>query len=482
VAEAGVGTIAAGVAKAYADFVHIAGHAGGTGASALSSIKHAGSPWELGLAETQQVLMRNGLRSRIRVRTDGGLMTGRDVVIAALLGAEEFGFGTAPLVAMGCDMARQCHLDTCPTGIATQRPELRDKFRGRPEHVIHYFHAVAQEARELLAWLGLATIADAVGRVDLLRQTRAPARLDLGRLLARPQPGALRRCMQERNDRPAMPDEPGPDFDLCRVALSTVSSEPVRIRNRDRSVGARLSGDLARSRLERPATGARIELRFRGSAGQSFGAFGARGLRFVLTGEANDYVAKGLSGAELVLRPAGLARIAPHDHVILGNVALYGATSGRLLAAGRAGERFAIRNSGAEAVVEGVGDHGCEYMTGGRVVVLGEVGWNFGAGMTGGTAWILDAHHTLETRLNAESVTAARATDEELESVRRLLEIHVRSTGSARGAEVLSQWSDAAGLIHCIRPVGAVMTAPGKADAVATETTGMPASGPVRIP
>ncbi|MGH7466056.1 MAG: glutamate synthase subunit alpha, partial [Longimicrobiales bacterium] len=280
----------------------------------------------------------------------------------------------------------------------------------------------------------------------------------------------------------AMPDEPGPDFDLARAAASAAPTEPVGIRNRDRSVGARLSGDLVRGRLARAATGDAIELRFRGSAGQSFGAFGARGLRFVLTGEANDYVAKGLSGAEIVLRPAGLARTEPHEHVIMGNVALYGATSGRLFAAGRAGERFAIRNSGAEAVVEGVGDHGCEYMTGGQVVVLGAVGWNFGAGMTGGTAYILDAHDAIGPRLNAESVTAMRPTDEELERARRLLVVHVRLTGSVRGAGLLSHWGDAAELIHCIRPVGAVTTAPAEAEVVATETAVMPASTPVRIP
>jgi glutamate synthase (NADPH/NADH) large chain len=455
VAEAGVGTIAAGVAKAYADYVHIAGHSGGTGASPLSSIKHAGSPWELGLSETQQVLMRNALRSRIRVRTDGGLMNGRDVVIAALMGAEEFGFGTAALVSIGCDMARQCHLDTCPTGIATQRPELRAKFRGRPEQVMRYFLAMAEEVRELLAWLGLASIDDAVGRVELLRQTRAPGGLDLTRLLAAPESGAPRRCTQERNDRPATPEEQE------RVSALTWGNlpgphDPMPIHNRDRTVGARLSGELAWRGHPQTVTKEGVELHFRGSAGQSFGAFGARGMRLVLTGEANDYVGKGLSGAELVLKPAGLACDAPHENVILGNVALYGATSGRLFAGGTAGERFAIRNSGADAVVEGLGDHGCEYMTGGRVVVIGEVGWNFGAGMTGGEAYVLDEHGKLGAHLNAESVSARAPSAEELEILRGLLEEHLSRTGSVRAAALLEGWSEYSARFRKVAPAVAV--------------------------
>ena len=451
VAEAGVGTIAAGVAKAYADYVHIAGHAGGTGASPLASIKHAGSPWELGLSETQQVLMKNDLRSRIRVRTDGGLMNGRDVVIAALLGAEEFGFGTAALVAMGCDMARQCHLDTCPTGIATQRPELREKFRGKPEQVMRYFLAIAEEVRELLAWLGLASIEDAVGRVELLRQTRAPSGLDLSRVLAVAEPGVPRRCMQERNDRPATPEEAkgasGLTWDNLRAATG-----PISIRNRDRTVGARLAGELAYRGHPQTLSGETVEIHFKGSAGQSFGAFTARGMRFVLTGEANDYVGKGLSGAELVLRPAGRAAQASHENVILGNVALYGATSGRLFAGGTAGERFAIRNSGADAVVEGVGDHACEYMTGGSVVVLGEVGWNFGAGMTGGEAFVYDEHDQLATRLNSESVVARDLQAEELELVRAMVEEHHSLTGSVRARALLDSWREHGPLFRRVSP------------------------------
>ncbi|HEV2130699.1 MAG TPA: glutamate synthase large subunit, partial [Longimicrobiaceae bacterium] len=355
VAEAGVGTIAAGVAKAYADYILIAGHAGGTGASPLSSIKHAGVPWELGLAETQQVLVMNGLRHRVRLRTDGGLMTGRDVMMAGLLGAEDFGFGTASVVAIGCDMARQCHLDSCPTGIASQRPELRAKFRGQPEQVMRYFLQIAEEVRQILATLGFDRLDDAVGRSDLLRQTRFPAGLELSRLLARAE-GDSPRCTWERNDRPVEKDA-----ELTLRSSDPGSSQPIRTRNR--SVGARLSGELAlRSPLDESLP-ERTELFFVGSAGQSFGAFCSADLRLVLTGEANDYVGKGLSGGELVLRPAGAARWASHRNVILGNVALYGATAGRLFAAGRAGERFAVRNSGATAVVEGLGDHGCEYMT-----------------------------------------------------------------------------------------------------------------------
>ncbi len=442
VSEAGVGTIAAGVAKAYADFVFICGHSGGTGASALSSIKHAGSPWELGLAETQQVLIRNGLRSRIRVRADGGLMTGRDVMLAALLGAEEFGFGTAALVAMGCDMARQCHLNTCPTGIATQNPELRAKFRGTPEQVMRYFLHVAEEVRQLLATLGLRSLDEAVGRVDLLRQVHFPADLDLSRLLV-PVEGDAPRCLLERNDRPQS-EEPV-DEALLRNVLAQLSrgkrfQATLKINNRDRSIGARIAGELALrwglAGLE-PGT---VELRFRGSAGQSFGAFCYTGMRLVLDGEANDYVGKGLSGGELILRPVGAARSAPRGHVILGNVALYGATSGRLFAAGRAGERFAVRNSGAVAVVEGVGDHGCEYLTGGCVVVLGETGTNFGAGMTGGVAYVLDEDGAFPRRVNPGTVTWARADAADLGELRTLVEEHERWTRSRRAAALLATW------------------------------------------
>jgi glutamate synthase domain-containing protein 3 len=423
--------------------VLIAGHSGGTGASPLSSIKHAGVPWELGLAETQQVLVRHGLRDRIRVRVDGGLRTGRDVVIAALLGAEEFGFGTAALVALGCDMARQCHKDTCPTGIATQRPELRAKFRGTPEHVIRYFLAVAEDVRRLLATLGFTRLEEAVGRADLLRQTRSPDGLDLSRLLAVPEGGALR-CTQPRNDRPADPAALHLDS-LCDPAPPAAQPEagvpaPHPIRTRDRAISARLSGEIARRYGSQGLPEHPTELHFRGSAGQSFGAFCVPGVRLVLTGEANDYVGKGLCGGELVLRPAGRARHEPDRNTVLGNVALYGATGGRLLAAGRAGERFAVRNSGATAVVEGVGDHGCEYMTGGLVVVLGEAGWNFGAGMMGGEAYVLDEHDTLAPRLHPAHGAWTAPAFEDLARVRELVEAHLAWTGSVRAAAVLAAW------------------------------------------
>jgi len=454
VSEAGVGTVAAGVAKAYADYVLVSGFDGGTGASPLTSIKHAGSPWELGVAETQQVLVRNGLRGRIRLRTDGGLRRARDVVVAALLGAEEFGFGTASLVAIGCDMARQCHLNTCPTGIATQRPELRAKFTGTPQQVIDFFVHLAEEIRELLASLGLRSIDEAVGRVDLLRQARFDHGVDLAGVLLDPDPTRTqpRRCTQPRNDRP---DEQEPlDEALLRgaqAALATSSrfKAACLIRNRDRSVGARVAGEIGAGRLKPPAQprtgGTRalpfFEARFVGSAGQSFGAFTTDGMLLTLEGEANDYLGKGMSGGEIVLMPADMARFAPHKNTIVGNTVLYGATGGRIFAAGRAGERFGVRNSGATAVVEGVGDHGCEYMTGGTVLVLGETGRNFGAGMTNGVAYVLDETGEFPARLNDELVQATRLMDaDELSEVYELVREHFEKTGSRRGEAVLDLW------------------------------------------
>src|SRR5207248_2868733 len=363
VSEAGVGTVAAGVAKAYADYVLVSGHDGGTGASPLSSIKHAGVPWELGLAEAQQVLVLNGLRGRVRLRTDGGLRTGRDVVVAACLGAEEFGFGTAPVVALGCDMARQCHLNTCPTGIATQRDDLRRKFDGTPERVIHYFSHLAEDVRGHLARLGFRKLEDVVGRVELLRTVPAERRearhatLDLSAMLADcdPSRGQARRCVERRNNRPA--DE-SLDEAILEDAAEALSAGPAfrasyRVRNRHRSVGARVAGEIARRYGGAGLPERSIDVRLRGAAGQSFGAFCTRGLRLVLVGEANDYVGKGMSGGELVLLPTDTARFPTHRNVILGNTALYGATGGRLFAAGRGGERFAVRNSGATAVIEG---------------------------------------------------------------------------------------------------------------------------------
>jgi glutamate synthase domain-containing protein 2/glutamate synthase domain-containing protein 1/glutamate synthase domain-containing protein 3 len=472
VSEAGVGTVAAGVAKAYADYVLVSGYDGGTGASPLTSIKHAGSPWELGVAETQQVLVRNGLRGRLRLRTDGGLRRARDVVIAALLGAEEYGFGTASLVAIGCDMARQCHLNTCPTGIATQRADLRAKFKGTPEQVIEFFVHLAEEIRELLASLGLRSLDEAIGRVDLLRQLRVHNGVDLSPLLTEPDPSGAepRKCVQERNDRP---EEREPlDERLLRDASAAVArgerfKAACVIRNRDRSVGARIAGEIGAGRLkpagQKPG-GVRalpfFEVRCVGSAGQSFGAFTTDGMRLVLEGEANDYLGKGMGGGEIVLMPADMARFAPHKNTIVGNTVLYGATGGRLFAAGRAGERFCVRNSGATAVVEGVGDHGCEYMTGGTVLVLGETGRNFGAGMTNGVAYVLDETGQFPSRLNDELVQATRLMDaDELSTVYELVREHFERTASRRAENILDVWDVYRGQFWKVAPRQAAVVA-----------------------
>ena len=455
VSSCGVGTVAAGVAKAYADFIVIAGNTGGTGAAALSSIKYAGNPWELGLAEAQQVLMRNGMRGRVRLRTDGGLATAKDVLIAALLGADEYAFGTAVLVAIGCDMARQCHLNTCPTGIATQKPELRAKFRGKPEHVVRFFEEVAVELRHLLAHYGFSTIAEAIGRVDLLDQVRFDGNVDLHAMLARGGDGP-RSWTGIRNDQPQT-REPLDQSWVEPAIAAAERGEPLRIEaritNSDRAVGARLAGELAlrRAQAELPA---RFTAVLEGTAGQSFGAFAVDGMELILEGWANDFVGKGLCGGELIIRARGLAAEDSGQHVILGNVALYGATSGMLFAAGRAGERFAVRNSGALAVVEGVGDHGCEYMTGGAVVVLGSAGANFGAGMTGGTAWVYDADGSFldEPRFHPEFLTAERFNDvdaSEQSELRDLVLRHTARSSSTLGARLLAAWpSAAAAFVH----------------------------------
>ncbi len=447
VSGCGVGTVAAGVAKAYADYVVIAGNTGGTGAAALSSIKYAGNPWELGLAEAQQVLMQNGMRGRVRLRTDGGLATARDVLIAALLGADEYAFGTAVLVVLGCDMARQCHLNTCPTGIATQKPELRAKFRGKPEHVVRFFEELSSDLQHLLARYGLPSLEAAVGRSDLLEQVRFDGNLDLAPMLAQVTEGP-RRWMGGRNDQPL----PAPPIDEQWVAPALEAVEAgkpyvieSRIANCDRAVGSRLAGELAlrRAQGDLPAD---VTFDLHGTAGQSFGAFAVDGMKLVLDGQANDFVGKGLSGGEIIIRPRGLAAKDSGQHVILGNVALYGATSGKLFAAGRAGERFAVRNSGAVAVVEGVGDHGCEYMTGGTVVVLGKTGMNFGAGMTGGLAWIYDrdGHFISDARFHPDFIDpqAFDAVEPEAqESLRALIEEHVSVSDSSLAKWMLADWA-----------------------------------------
>ncbi|MEM6796700.1 MAG: glutamate synthase large subunit, partial [Acidobacteriota bacterium] len=399
VSLAGVGTIACGVAKAHADYILISGDDGGTGASPLSSIKHAGMPWELGLAETQQQLVANGLRHKVTLRVDGGLRTGRDVVAAALLGAEEFGFGTAPLIALGCVMARRCHNNTCPVGIATQREKLRARFPGDPEHVVSFLTYVAMEVREIMAAMGARRIDQLIGRFDLLVRRADLEDPEIGRHLLElcrdPDPIGVRprRRRQLRNDstRPA-----GLDQRLAEDAAPLLEQgQPLApleypINSRDRTVGARLAGQIARATAGQGLPPASVQARFRGSAGQSFGAFLVEGMDLHLEGEAQDGVGKGMSGGRLVLRPQEVSRLESQDHVIAGNALLYGATGGELFAAGRVGERFCVRNSGALAVVEGCGDHGCEYMTGGFAVILGPIGRNFGAGMTGGRAFLYD--------------------------------------------------------------------------------------------
>ena len=422
VSEAGVGTIAAGVAKARADYILISGHDGGTGASPLSSIKNAGAPWELGLAEAQQVLVSNRLRERVSLRTDGGLRSGRDIVIAALLGAEEFGFGTGVLVALGCDMARQCHLNTCPTGIATQREDLRAKFEGRPEHVINYIFLIAEEVRDHLARLGARSVEEVVGRVELLEQDAGTA-LDLSYVLAGTDATLPRRRAWKRNG--DAPDTAPPSGDID---------------NSRRTVGAHLARGERRS--------------YRGSAGQSFGAFLDDDVELTLEGQAQDYVGKGMGGGVIAIRP--FSNDGAADPVLAGNTIGYGATGGKLFIAGRVGERFCVRNSGAIAVVEGAGDHFCEYMTGGVAVALGPVGWNAGAGMTGGVAYVVEIR-----QLNADSVAAREVPVEDADELKALVEEHHRRTGSVRAAGMLANWESALKQFRQIVPVAA--TAPAAA-------------------
>jgi glutamate synthase (NADPH/NADH) large chain/glutamate synthase (ferredoxin) len=450
VAEAGVGTIAAGVAKAYADYVLISGHDGGTGASPLSSIKNTGSPWELGLAETQQVLVMNDLRGRITVRTDGGLKTGRDVVMAAMLGAEEYGFGTAAVVAIGCDMARACHLNTCPTGVATQDPKYRAKFEGTAEMAVHYFTHLAMEVREILASLGFRKLDEIIGRPDLLQPRPLPdgeraGLMDLTPIITPADPSGTRPRLHVVN-RNVRPSDTALDPEIVRDAQEALEngkrvSLHYTIQNAHRTVGARLAGEIARRYGSRGLPDGTIEMRFRGSAGQSFGAWATNGMRLILEGEANDYVAKGLCGGEIDIMPTPEAGFEPHEQVILGNTILYGATSGRLFASGRAGERFAVRNSGAVAVVEGAGDHCCEYMTGGTVVVLGEVGRNFAAGMSNGVAYVFDPGEQLPSRYNPEMVSLERVMGlDDLEALYALIQEHFEKTGSPRARMILDTW------------------------------------------
>ena len=452
VAEVGVGTVAAGVAKAHADVVLISGDSGGTGASPLSSIKHAGIPWELGLAETQQVLVMNDLRSRIRVQTDGKLQTGRDVTIAALLGAEEFGFSTAPLISMGCIMMRKCHLNTCPVGIATQDPELRKKFQGKPEDVINFFFFIAEQVREYMAQLGFRKFDEMVGRVDRLDARHAidhwkAKGLDLSMILYNPPTPSrvARRCVQPQDHGLSQ----ALDYKLIDHARDAIDNgTPVEIklpiRNVHRTVGAMLSGEIARKYGSEGLPTDTIKFQFSGSAGQSFGAFLAKGVTLELEGDANDYVGKGLSGGRLIVYPSRNSTFLPEENILIGNVVLYGATSGEAYFNGMAGERFAVRNSGATAVVEGLGDHGCEYMTNGLVVVLGKAGRNFAAGMSGGIAYVLDEQGDFaEKRCNTAAVDLEPVVvDEDVQTLYSLISNHVAVTQSPRGKWVLENWDE----------------------------------------
>ena len=450
VSEVGVGTIAAGVAKAHSDHILISGDSGGTGASPLTSIKHAGLPWELGIAETHQTLVMNDLRSRVILQTDGGLKTGRDVVMAALLGAEEMGFSTGPLIALGCIMMRKCHLNTCPVGIATQDPVLREKFTGTPEHVVNYLFLVAEEARELMAQLGFRRMDDMIGRVDVLETRDAVDHwkadgLDLTPILTpavKPHEDVEVRCTIEQDhglDRAL-------DQLLVKLSQNAIRhGRPVRldlpIVNTNRTVGTILSHEVVKARGEAALPDDTIHIKLDGSAGQSFGAFLARGITLELEGDSNDYVGKGLSGGRLIIYPPRQSTFVPEENVIIGNVALYGATGGRAFFRGRSAERFCVRNSGAEAVIEGVGDHGCEYMTGGRAVILGPTGRNFAAGMSGGVAYVWDPQNRFNARCNTETVELESLEDpSDIDELHHLIELHRQYTGSTVASRVLEDW------------------------------------------
>jgi len=449
VSEMGVGTIAAGVAKGLADVIHLSGASGGTGASPLSSIKHAGLPWEIGLAETHQVLLANGLRTRVTVRADGGLATGRDVVMATMLGADEVSFGTSAMIAEGCIMARVCHKNTCPVGVATQDPELRKKFTGTPEDVVRFMVAIAEDVRTILADLGFRSLDEVVGHPEYLEQVmhgREAGFLELSPLLYVPDTGTARRNVLPRNE--VIPPDPTLSDRITEQVLAGLQANPDapihlahKIRNTERAVGARVSGQLALRYGDAGLPEAQIHIDFEGTAGQSFGAFASRGLSLRLWGTANDYVGKGLGGGEIVLRPSEDAKFVPHQSVILGNTALYGATAGKLFAAGVAGERFGVRNSGATAVIEGAGEHCCEYMTGGCVVVLGETGRNFGAGMTGGHAYVYDLNETFERRYNPELIALSRLRGDEYEHyLKALIVEHLDKSGSPMARLLLDNW------------------------------------------
>jgi glutamate synthase (ferredoxin) len=451
VAEVGVGTVAAGVAKAHSDVVLISGYDGGTGASPISSLKHAGLPWELGLAETQQVLVMNGLRDRIVVQTDGQLKTGRDVVIAALLGAEEFGFSTAPLVVMGCIMMRVCHLNTCPVGVATQNPELRKKFGGSPEFVENFFKYIAEEVREYMAELGFRTIDEMVGQVDRLETKKAvnhwkAAGLDFSNILLKPvpRPGDAFHCVKKQDHGLEQSLDITTILPLCKEALE--SKKPVDIilpvLNTNRTVGTILGYNITKRYGAEGLPEDTINIHFNGSAGMSFGAFIPKGVTLTLEGDANDYLGKGLSGGKIIVYPPRHSSFVAEENILVGNVLLYGATQGEAYIRGIAGERFCVRNSGVNTVVEGIGDHGCEYMTGGRVVIIGKTGRNFAAGMSGGIAYVLDEAGDFEVHCNQGMVDLdSLDEDEDLVTVKTLLTKHADYTQSAVAKNILNNWS-----------------------------------------
>ena len=451
VAEAGVGTIAAGVAKAHADIILISGHEGGTGAAPLSSIKHAGGPWELGLAEAHQVLLLNQLRNRVTLRTDGGMRTGEDIVYATLLGAEEYNFGTAALIAMGCVYVRQCHLNNCPVGVATLDERLRGKFKGKPENVVNYFNAVAEEVRQIMARLGFRTIDEMVGRTEYLHQQKVEGhpkanKLKLDRMLhdvVAHDPTAIRHATRDRND--SEHDQPLDDIILQDAEETIRDGRPIalsyKVNNTNRSVGTKVSGAIAFHYGAEGLPEGTLEIQLKGTAGQSLGAFLSPGVTLSLVGEANDYVGKSMSGGRIVIRPRKKRRFIAEENVIAGNTILYGAIGGTLFLNGRAGERFCVRNSGATAIVEGIGDHGCEYMTGGTVVILGPTGKNFAAGMTGGIAYVFDPSEKFLSRYNSQLVTAERLTEEHhLMALHSLIEQHQSLTGSEVAQKILSDW------------------------------------------
>ena len=452
VSEAGVGTVAAGVAKAGAQVILISGYDGGTGAAPRSSIHNAGLPWELGLAETHQTLIMNGLRNKVRIETDGKLMSGRDVAVAAMLGAEEFGFATAPLVTMGCVMMRVCNLDTCPVGIATQNPELRKRFAGKPEYVMNFMRFIAQELREYMAKLGVRTVDELVGRSDLLKVrdnlTGHAAKLDLKNILENP--------FASSKDKVIFDPKKVYDFELQKTADEKVllkqmktaleqkqkRSIEINVSNTNRSFGTIFGSEITR-RYKDTLEDDTYVVKCNGAGGQSFGAFIPNGLTLELEGDSNDYFGKGLSGGKLVVYPPKGIKYRQDENIVIGNVALYGATSGKAFINGVAGERFAVRNSGAIAVVEGVGDHGCEYMTGGRVVVIGKTGKNFAAGMSGGVAYVLDEDNDLYTRTNKEMVFTEELTNKyDVQELKELIQEHVALTNSIKGKEILDNFGE----------------------------------------